>query len=126
MKTIKLIETFLDCDYIRYSPAQASTIDTPNIRIYINIRGEVSVVSLLNGYFNFKFELIKKADSKRYGNGNEIRMVNLGPIFLFSRFNLTTSSGKHLEDISHAHIISLLYTLITSAKDSDDLSIGFD
>ena len=39
---------------------------------------------------------------------------------------MTTSSGKHLEDTSHAHIVSFLYTLITSAKDADDLSIGFD
>ena len=39
---------------------------------------------------------------------------------------MTTSSGKHLEDISHAHIVSLMYKLITSSKDSDDLSIGFD
>ena len=53
-------------------------------------------------------------------------MVKLGPMALFSSFQLTSSSGKHLEDISHAHIFSLMYKLITSAKDSDDLSIGFD
>ena len=39
---------------------------------------------------------------------------------------MTTSSGKHLEDISHAHIVSLKYKLITIAKDSDVLSIGSD
>ena len=39
---------------------------------------------------------------------------------------MTTSSGKHLEDINHTHIASLLYKLITSSKDSADLSIGFD
>ena len=50
----------------------------------------------------------------------------MGPIALFSNFKLTTSSGKHLEDISHAHLVSLMYKLITSSKDSDDLSIGFD
>ena len=38
---------------------------------------------------------------------------------------MTTSSGKHLEDINHSHIVSLMYKLITSSKDSDDLSIGF-
>ena len=48
------------------------------------------------------------------------------PIALFSNFKLTTSSGKHLEDISHAHLVSLIYKLITSSKDSNDLSIGFD
>ena len=53
-------------------------------------------------------------------------MVNLGPIALFSNFKLTTSSGEHLEDVSHTHIVSLKYKLITSSKDSNDLSIGFD
>ena len=33
---------------------------------------------------------------------------------------------KQLEDILHAHLVSLVFNLITSAKDSDDLSIGFD
>ena len=45
---------------------------------------------------------------------------------MFSNLKLTTSSGKHLEDISHAHLFSLMYKLITSSKDSNDLSIGFD
>ena len=34
--------------------------------------------------------------------------------------------GKHIEDISHADIVSLLFIGITSAKDSDELSIGVD
>ena len=39
---------------------------------------------------------------------------------------MRTSIGKHSEDISHAHIVSLLYKLITSSKNCDLLSIGFD
>ena len=39
---------------------------------------------------------------------------------------MATSSGKHLEDISHAHIVRLMYKLITTAKGCDNLSIGFD
>ena len=39
---------------------------------------------------------------------------------------MKTSAGKHLEDISHAHFGSLMYKLITSSKDSDDLSMSFD
>ena len=45
---------------------------------------------------------------------------------MFSIFQLTTSSRKHLEDISQAHLVSLRYKLITSSKNSDDLSIGLD
>ena len=52
--------------------------------------------------------------------------VILNPIVLFSNFKLTTYSGKHLEDISLAHIVSLTYKVITSSRGSDGLSIGFD
>ena len=116
----------LKCDYIRYSPAETSTINTPNSQIFINIPREDSVISLLNSYLDLSFEVIKKDDNSRYANCNDIRLVNLGPVALFSNFKLTTSSGKHLEDISHAHLVSLMYKLITSSKDSNDLSVGFD
>ena len=72
------------------------------------------------------FEVIKKSDNSRYAKGKVIRLFNLGPIALFGIFKLTTSSGKHLEDISHAHIVSVMYKLLTSSGGSDDLSIGFD
>ena len=81
---------------------------------------------MLNSYLDLNFEVIKKADDCRLGNGNDIRLVNLGSIALFSNFKLQLSSGKHLEDISHAHLVSLMYKLITSSKNIDDLSIGFD
>ena len=93
----------LKCDYIRYSPAETSTINTPNSQIYINIPRGDSVISLINIYLDLNFEVIKKADKSRYGNGIDIKLANLGPVALFSKFKLTTSSGKHLQDISHAH-----------------------
>ena len=39
---------------------------------------------------------------------------------------MTTGSGKHLGDISQAHIVSLLYRSLTSRRGSDDLFNGFD
>ena len=116
----------LKCDYIRYSPAEISTINTANSQIYINIPREDSVISLLNSYIELNFDVLHAADNKRYANANDIRLVNLGPIALFSNYKLTTASGKHLEEISHAHIVSLMCKLLTSSKDGDDLSIGFD
>ena len=116
----------LKCDYIRYSPAEISTINTANSQIYINIPREDSVVSLLNSYIELNFDVLHAADNNRYVDANDIRLVNLGPIALFSNYKLTTASGKHLEEISHAHIVSLMYKLLTSSKDGDDLSIGFD
>ena len=43
-----------------------------------------------------------------------------------NNYELTASSGKNLEDIDHAQVVSLLYKLITSARDTDDMSFGFD
>ena len=118
----------LRCDYIRYSPPETSTINTPNshVYIYIIIPREDSVIFLYNNCSHLDFEVIEEADNSRYSNGNNIKLVSLGRIALFSNFKLTTSSGKHLEDISHAHLVSLMYKLITSSKKSNDFLIGFD
>ena len=116
----------LKCDYIRYSPSEISTINTTNSQVYIIIPREDSVISLLNSYLEFNFDVLHAATNNRYVDGTNIRLVNLGPIGLFSNYKLTTFSGKHLENIDHAHIVSLMYKLLTSSKGSDDLSIGFD
>ena len=89
------------CDYIKHSPAETSTINTPNSQIYINVPREDSVISLLNSFLDLNSEGLKKADDSRYANGNDLSLVNLGAIAIFSNFKFTTSSGK--EDISHAH-----------------------
>ena len=116
----------LKCDYIRYSPSEISTINTANSQIYINIPREDSLISLLNSYIDLNFDVVRNDNNNRYIGGSEIRLVNLGPVALFSNYKLATSSGKHLEEVSHAHIVSLMYKLITTAKGCDDLSIGFD
>ena len=117
----------LKCDYIRYSPSEISTINTANSQVYINIPREDSVISLLNSYLELNFDVLHAAaPNNRYADGNDIRLVNLGAIALFSNYKLTTSLGKHLENIDHAHIVSLMYKLLSSSKGSDDLSIGFD
>ena len=45
---------------------------------------------------------------------------------MFSNYKLATSSGKQLEEINHAHIVCLMYKLLSSSEGSYDLSIGFD
>ena len=116
----------LNCDYIRYSPSEINTINTANSQVFINIPREDSVISLLNSYLELISDVLHAATNDIYVDGNDIGLVNLGPIALFSNYKLTTSSGKHLEKIDHAHIVSLMYKLLTSSRGSDDLSIGFD
>ena len=116
----------LKCHYVRYSPSEISTINTANSQVYINVPREGSVISLLNSYLELNFDVLHAATNIRYIDENEIRLVNLGPIAFFSIYKLATSSGKHLENIDQAHIVSLMYKLLTSSKGIDDLSIGFD
>ena len=42
----------LNCDFIRYSPSQISTINTANSQMFINIPRENSDISLLNSYLD--------------------------------------------------------------------------
>ena len=103
----------LKCDYIRYSPSEISLINTANSQVYIIMPREDSVISLLNSYLELNFDVLHSATNNRYVDGNDIRLVNLGPIALFSNYTLATSPGKHLEYIDHTHIVSLMYKLLT-------------
>ena len=95
-------------DYIRYSPSEISTLNTANSQIYVNIPREDSLISLLNSYIDLNFDVVHGVNNDRHADNNEIRLVNLGPIALLSNYKITTSSGKHLEEVSHAHIVSLM------------------
>ena len=74
----------LKCDYIRYSPAEISTIKTAKSQIYINIPREDSVISLLKSYLELNFDVLQASTNNRYVDANYIRLVNLGPIAFFS------------------------------------------
>ena len=81
---------------------------------------------MLNSCLELYFDVLHAATNSRYVDGNDIKLLNLGPIASFSNYMLTTSSGKELENIDHAYIVSLVYKLLASSRDSNDLSIGFD
>ena len=113
--------------YIRYIPNEFSTVNTPNSNTYIYIPRGDSVNSSLNSFLGWNFDVLHAANpDNRYTDDDGIRLVNLGPFALFSNYEPTSSNGKHFEEISHPHNACLLYKLLTSSKDSDELSIGFD
>ena len=116
----------LKCDYIRYSPSENITINTANSQIYFNIPREDSLTSLLKSYLDLNFDVLNAATNNRYADTDDVWLINLAAVASFSVFKLTTSSGKHLEIIDHAHIVSLMYKILTSSRGSDDLSIEFD
>ena len=73
--------------------------------MYINIPRKDSIISLLISHLDINFDVLHAATNNRYVNGNDMRLVNLGPFALFSNYKLTTSSGKHIEEINHSHIV---------------------
>ena len=79
---------------------------------------------MLSSYLELNFDVLQSTTNNRYVDDNDIRLVNLGPIALFSNYKLTTRSGKHLEEINLAQIVSSMCKLLTLSEDRDDLSIG--
>ena len=79
----KIHTNILKHDYIRYSPSEKSTINTANSQIYNKIPREDSVISLLNSYLDLNFDVLHAASNDRYVDGNDIRLVKLGPIAFF-------------------------------------------
>ena len=96
----------LNCDYIRYSQSETGTINTANSQIYIIKHREDSVISFLNSYLELIFHGLHAATNNRYADGDDISLVILGPIALFSNSKLTTSSVKQLENFDQAHTVS--------------------
>ena len=105
--------------------SEISSIITANSQIYIIIPWEITVLSLLNSFITLNFDIVHAATKDRLVDGNDISLTNLGAIALFTIYKLIPNSWKHLEDNSHAHIVSSMYKLISSSKHSNDLSIGF-
>ena len=116
----------LKCDYIRYSPSEIRTINSPSSQKYTNIPKKDSVFSLLNNYIDLNIAVLYAATGIRCDDSYDIKLVDLGPIVLFNDYKLTTGSGKHLDEINLAHSVFLMYKLLTSVKENDYLSIGFD
>ena len=100
--------------------------NTANGQIYIKRTREGSVTSSFNSYFDLFFSIIRIDNDSRYVDRTNVRLVKLGQIALFSIYKPTTVRGKHLEEISQTYFASLMYKLITCAKDCDDFSISFD
>ena len=93
-KKYEITRSNLKRDYIRYSPSKISTTITANRQKYYNIPRAVSVISSLNSYLEFSFEVFKKIGNSRYANSIDIRLINLALTALFGNFNLTTSRLK--------------------------------
>ena len=78
-----------------------------------------------NSFISLEFEVLKN-DKTRYADGDEISLVNFGPVALFSEAKLSTSSGEHLEKVDNLHPICLMQKLLTSNQQTSQLMYGFE
>ena len=90
----------LKCDYIRCSASEISN----NSQIYINIPRRVAVNRFTGSLPRLDAGVLHAATNNRYIVGDDIRLVKEVPIALFSKYKVQSSSGKHIEEINHAHI----------------------
>ena len=85
-------------DISKYSPISLATINENNPNFSISLPREDAYISLQNSYLSVDFEVLRQDDT-RYANGDQISLINFGPVALFSEAKLTTSSRNHLEKL---------------------------
>ena len=111
---------------IRYTPSSLNLVSGENNQIFIDIPREDSAISMKDRDLELDFNVTHRASSHaRYADGGHIRLIILLSFDFFIKYGLTSSSGKELEEIDTAHVICLMYKLISRSRVSDDLSIGF-
>ena len=82
--TKKLSRELYKSDFYRYIPSSLATVNNNNNNIYINIPREDSYISLQNSYILVGFEVTHNVNANtQYANGEQISLVNLGPVALF-------------------------------------------
>ena len=112
-------------DFIKYSPSSLATVNNTNSNISVSLPREDAYICLQSSFISLEFEGLKNNNTRNI-DGDEISLVNFGPISLFSEAKLTTSSGKHLEKVDTLHPIALMTKLLTSTSQTSQLLYGFE
>ena len=112
-------------DFIRYSQNSLATVNNNNSNISFSLTRQDAYICLHNSCISLEFEVLQNDDT-RYADGDQISLINFGPVALFSEAKLTTSSGKHSEKVDILHIISIMHKLSTSTQYTSELLYGFE
>ena len=116
---------FQKIDFIKYSPSSLATINNNHSNTSISLPREDAYICLQNSNISLEFEVLSNDDT-RFNDGDEINLVNFGPVPLFTEAKVTTSSGKQLEKVNNLHPICLMYKLLTSSQQTSQLMYGFE
>ena len=111
--------------FFKYSPTSLATINNNNSIVSISLSSEDPYICLQNSNTSKNFEVLKQDDT-RYADGDQISLMTFGPVALFSEAKLTTSSGKHLEEVDKLHTVKLTNKLLTSGQQTSELMYGFE
>ena len=112
-------------DFIKYSPNSLATVNNNKSNISVSLPREDAYICLQNSYISLDFEVLKQDDT-RDADGDQISLINFGPVALFSEAKLTTSSGKHLEKVDNLHTVKLMNKRLTSGQQTSEFMYGFD
>ena len=70
-------------DFIKYSPSNLATIKNNNSNISVSLPREDAYICLQHSSMSVEFEVFKN-DNTRYADGDQVSLVNFGPVALFS------------------------------------------
>ena len=112
-------------DFIKYSPSSLAKVNNANSNVSLSLPREDAYICLQNSYISVEFRGLKNYD-KRYTDGDEIILVNFGPVALFSEAKLVTSLGKHMEKVDNLQRNCLVYKILTSQQQTSQLMYGFE
>ena len=87
----------IDC--INYSPNSLTTINNNTSNILFSFPIEDAYMCLQNSYISLEFEVLNNGNT-RYADIKRLGFVIFGPVALFSGAKITTSSGKHLKELT--------------------------
>ena len=76
--------------------------------------------------FFCRIVIVLKKDNTRYADGDQMSLVNFGPVALFSEAKLVTGSGKHIEKVDNLQTVRLMYQLLTSNQQTSVLMYEFE
>ena len=103
---------------VKYYPENLSILNTDNSTIRIIVNPQEIYLNLNESELQMEFEVLKTAGT-RYADADDIRLVNLAPLALFSEMRLKTSSDKTLEKVGHLHTNILMHKLLTSTHENE-------
>ena len=119
--------SIFECDYVRCTSKSSSKLDVPTTQFLLMYQ-ETNVFFMKKYSIKFYFKVCQNSSlDGDFELAGLIRFVYVLFVSFSREYQLFTRVGKHLKRIErNAHIISLMYNLLTLSKDSIDFSLRFD